>query len=153
MKKNKRLNAFLAIELFSGECFFEAHTRMKSDTVALAIHNVFASLRKSGAEKVTIYMDQNPTHKTQMLLNLALLLVPGLVYEVRYLPAYSPNYNIVEFLIHRIRQSKLHHAPHQRNLEEIEKELSQFLNNKKPFPQEQIYNTLQHIRTQKQTKS
>lgn len=61
MKKNRRLDGFLAIELFSGECFFEAQVLMKSDTVALAIHTVFTFLKRSGLGKVIIYMDQKLT--------------------------------------------------------------------------------------------
>lgn len=118
---------------------------MKSDSVALCFHNTATTLQRAGYQKVIFYLDQNPTHKNLMKYNLALLEKLDIVIEFRYIPSYSPKLNIVEFLIHRVRQKKLHHAPHKRNLDEISTDLTTFLNQQTPFPPQEIYNTLEHI--------
>lgn len=145
-KKSKRINAFLGIEIATGECFFEAHPKMKSDTVAQCFHNTAIALQQAGFQKVIYYLDQNPTHKNLMKYYFALLEKVDIQVEFRYIPAYSPKLNIVEFLIHNIRQKKLHHAPHNRNLDEIIIELTQYLHQKHTFTTEQINNILDHIR-------
>lgn len=104
---------------------------MKSDSVALCIYNTSISLQQVGFKKVIYYLDQNPAHKNLMKYNLALLPTLDIQIEFRYIPPYSPKLNIVEFLIHHIRQKKLHHAPHKRNLDEIIIELTEYLNQKK----------------------
>jgi transposase len=119
---------------------------MASDSVALCFYNTAFSLQQAGFQKVVFFLDQNPTHKNLMKYNLALL--PKLPIEIsfEYIPAYSPKLNIVEFLIHLIRQKKLHHATHKRDLKQIVGELTQYLQHQKPFSQDAILNILEHIR-------
>ena len=81
-----------------------------------------------------------------MKYNLALLPKLKIEIEFIYIPKYSPKVNIVEYLIHLIRQKKLHHAPHTRNLDQIVASLKEFLNNKKPFEQDTVCNIFDHIR-------
>lgn len=135
----------MAIEVGSAQCFLETHKKMKSDSVALCFYNTAKELQLTGFKKVIFYLDQNPTHKNLMKYNLALIGKLDIQIEFRYIPPYSPVLNIVEFLIHRIRQKKLHHAPHKRNLDEIVVELTEYLHHKKPFKLQEIANTLRHI--------
>lgn len=145
MKKNERINAFLAIEVQSTECFFQTHKEMKSDSVALSIHQTAKELQNNGFQKAIFYIDQNPTHKNLMKYNLALLDKLQIEICIRYIPKYSPKLNVVEFLIHLIRQKKLHHATHKRVLKDIIIELKEFLNLKKTFSEDTIYNIFDHI--------
>lgn len=140
------MNAFLALEISTTQCFFEAQKKMKSDSVALCIYNTAMVLQQAGFHKIIYYLDQNPTHKNLMKYNLSLLPKLDIQIEFCYIPSYSPKLNIVEFLIHHIRQEKLHHAPHKRNLDEIIVELTEYLHQKKTFQVQQINNTLDHIR-------
>lgn len=80
------MNAFLAIEIGSTECFFEAHAVMRSDSVALCIYNTAQYLQQTGFKKVMFFLDQNPTHKNLMLYNLALLPKLDIDIEFRYFP-------------------------------------------------------------------
>lgn len=118
---------------------------MKSDSVALSFYNTAKELQLADFQKVIFYLDQNPTHKNLMKYNLALL--PKIDIEVVfvYIPAYSPKINIVEFLIHLVRQKKLHHAPHKRDLMLIIQELNEFLKLKCPFDFDTICNIFDHI--------
>ena len=140
----------MAIEIASTKCFFETETSMKADSVALCIHKTAQHLQQADFQKVIFYLDQNSTHKIKMKYNLALLDKLNIVIEFRYIPSYSPKLNIVEYLIHRIRQKKLHHAPHSRNLKDVVVELKDFLHLKLPFSVDSIYNTFDHIRKYKQ---
>lgn len=135
----------MAIEIAQAACFLECHSPMRSDTVALCFHHTAQQLQQNHFQKVIFFLDNNSTHQNLMKYNLALLPKLQIEIEFQYIPAYSPKLNIVEFLIHRIRQKKLHHAPHQRNLDEIVVELTEYLHQKTPFPIQEIYNTLQHI--------
>jgi hypothetical protein len=62
-----------------------------------------------------------------------------------YFPNYSPKLNLVEYLIHLIRQKWLHHGDYQRNLAAIQTHLMAHLHQKVFLTQEKIINILQHI--------
>lgn len=119
---------------------------MTSDSVALCFHSTAKELQDNGFQKVIFFLDQNPTHKNLMKYNMALLDKLDINIEFHYIPPYSPKLNIVEFLIHKVRQKKLHHATHKRNLDEIIIELTQYLHKKKTFQIQEIYNIIDHIR-------
>jgi len=141
------LNAFLSIEIQSGEVFFQTQERMKSDNVALCVHHTASALAQRGYKKMIIYLDNNPAHKTLMRYALALLPPSLLDIQIKHLPPYSPKLNIVEYLIHLIRQKKLHHAPHTQDMATVKQRLSNYLCYKKPFEQEIICNIMCHIET------
>jgi len=62
-----------------------------------------------------------------------------------YFPNYTPKLNIVEYLIHLIRQKWLHHADYKQRLETVEKKLADHLHQRVFLPKENIINLLQHI--------
>lgn len=61
--------------------------------------------------------------------------------------AYSPKLNLVEYVIHLIRQKVLHHADHKVNLEEFENKIKDCCKKQKIIDKEQIINILEHIET------
>ena len=104
------------------------------------------AIQQEGFTKVHIYLDNNPTHKQKMLdffQQKAQALALQVVFH--YLPRYSPKLNPVEYLIHLVRQQCLHHGHHQRNLEDIEKQLTDLLHQKHFVAKDQLVNILQHI--------
>jgi hypothetical protein len=139
------LNAFLSIEIQSGEVFFDTQDRMKADNVAWCVHHTASALAQRGYNKMIMYIDNNPAHKTLMRFFLALLPRLPIDIQIKHLPPYSPKLNIVEYLIHLIRQKNLHHAPHSQDIGTVKQRLSNYLCYKKPFEQEMIYNILDHI--------
>ena len=126
----------------STECFLEAHPTLKADGVALALKHMADRLQEQGFKKIVCYLDQSATHKTLMKYHLALR--THIPIEIRYLPPYSPTLNVVEFIIHRIRQAKLHHAPHTRDLQAIKNDLEKWIE-QQPFDKASIQNTLDYI--------
>ncbi len=104
------------------------------------------ALQAKGFIKALILLDNNPTHKQKMQ-DLFRKQAQGLTIQVTFdfYPRYSPKLNLVEYLIHLIRQKCLHHADHKRNLKEVEKQLLELLHQKQFVPQQQLINILQHI--------
>lgn len=104
------------------------------------------ALQAKGFTKVLIFLDNNPTHKQKMQ-DLLRKQAQELTIEVvfAFFPKYSPKLNLVEYLIHLIRQKCLHHADHKRNLKQVEGQLFELLHQKQFVPQHQLINILQHI--------
>jgi transposase len=97
-------------------------------------------------QNADVFLDSNSTHKFKMQ-DLYKELAKELTIQLNFhmLPTYSPKLNLVEYIIHLIRQKFLHHSDHNQNLAEVENNLIKHLHNKKFVSQEQIINTLQHI--------
>lgn len=60
-------------------------------------------------------------------------------------PAYSPNYNLVEYLIHLLRQKLIHHKSHKETLEETVQRIEKHLDNSQLQTAEQIKETINRI--------
>ncbi len=104
------------------------------------------ALLAEGFQKAHIFLDNNPTHKQKMqdfFQQQAKELDLQVVFH--YLPRYSPKLNPVEYLIHLVRQKCLHHGDHKRNLNDLEKQLTDLLHQKQFVLQYQLINILQHI--------
>jgi hypothetical protein len=61
------------------------------------------------------------------------------------LPAYSPDFNLVEYIIHQIRLQILHHQPFGMTLEQVQARLEKHLLHRQMLTPQQIQNTLRHI--------
>ncbi|NEP76481.1 MAG: hypothetical protein F6K29_34040 [Okeania sp. SIO2G5] len=61
------------------------------------------------------------------------------------IPAYSPQYNLAEYIIHQIRLNILHHMPVDATIKSISKEIEMALTDKQLQTSEQIENTIRHI--------
>lgn len=93
-----------------------------------------------------IFLDQNTTHKEKMMTIFEELGQELSIKPVFHLiAAYSPKLNLVEYLIHAVRQRYLHHADSNKTMNEIKEMLIEKLNRKKIFTQNEIVNTLAHI--------
>lgn len=127
------------MELFSGECFFQAQKQARTEQIA-------AYLQSQGYQQVHFYLDNNTTHlaKMQALFQQQSKVV-GLTVNFHYFPKYSPKLNGVEYMIHWIRQKWLHHSEYKQRLETIEIKLAGHLHRRVFLPRENIVNILQHI--------
>ena len=65
--------------------------------------------------------------------------------EFIYLPPYSPNFNLAEYLIHLVRLRLLHHLPIATDIEQVEIRLKRFFETQQLQTAIQIKNTIQHI--------
>lgn len=136
----------LAIDLFSGECFFQAGKLARSDHIAEYFADLALLYQQNGFEKVEIFLDRNPTHKTKMQ-TLFAQLTYDLTIKVNFhlMAAYSPKLNLVEYAIHLIRQKVLHHPHCTSSLIEFESAIKALCEKQKIFTKEQIINILEYI--------
>jgi len=93
---------------------------------------------------------QITTHKQKMrnLLELQLTelgIKEELEVEFIYTPPYSPNFNLVEYLIHQLRLQLLHHQPVGITIELLREKLEQYLSVNQLQTPQQIQNTMAHI--------
>ena len=65
--------------------------------------------------------------------------------EFIYTPPYSPDFNLVEYLIHQLRLKVLHHQPVGMTIELVREKLEKYLQLNQLQTPEQIRNTIDHI--------
>jgi transposase len=99
---------------------------------------------------LTIILDNNSTHKYKLHRYLwAELFTSGIEEQITvefvYTPPYSPNFNLVEYLIHLLRLRLLHHLPSDKSIEQVEMRIKSFFETKQLQTPLQIANTIQHI--------
>ncbi|NEO74638.1 IS630 family transposase [Moorena sp. SIO3H5] len=149
-RKRNRVNGFLSVDAITGKEYLLLSPHAKTEDVASYLGLLFDDLHSEGYEDITIYLDNNSTHKKKMKSKLARLLpllgLEGKVnIEFSHIPAYSPDFNLAEYIIHQIRLQILHHMPIDATLDSIEVELETYLDKHQLQTPEQIKNTLEHI--------
>lgn len=146
MKKRERTNGLLAVELFSGECHFQANKTAKSQQVAEYLAELATYYRAGGFERLQIFLDRSTTHLAKMQ-NAFGVLTEGLGMQVRFhlMAPYWPALNLVEYTIHLIRLKALHHVDCKRSLSEFETMIKELCDNPRILTNEQIVNILEHI--------
>ncbi len=60
-------------------------------------------------------------------------------------PTYSPNFNLVEYIIHLLRLQLLHHLPLGVNIQQVKDKLENFFKFNQLQTPAQIKNTIEHI--------
>jgi transposase len=135
----------LAIDLFEGECFFQANPVAQSKQIAHYFADLAAHYQSQGIEKLIVYLDNNPTHKNKMkTLYEQLTENLSIHLDFRYIAPYSPKLNLVEYAIHILRQKVTHQADCKTSLQEFEEQINE-LAQQKIFSKNQIINILEHI--------
>ena len=145
-KKRGRCNGLLAVDLFTSECFFQANKTAKSEQVAQYFADLSQHFQKKGITKIELFLDNNPTHKKKMQ-DIYEELAAELTCKIsfHFIAPYSPKLNLVEYIIHKIRQNICHHADAKKDIEVFKSEIQQLCLSGKLTNNEQIINTLQHI--------
>ena len=142
----------LCVDALTGEEFLRLSPQAKSEDVSLYFAELCLDCVELGVTKLSILLDNNPTHKQKMRDHLAEHLKQmGLAQEIKlefiYLPPYSPKLNLVEYVIHLLRLRFLHHLPLGTSLECIEQKLEYFLLSHQFLSAEQVRKTLNFIFT------
>ena len=149
-RKRNRVNGFLSVDAITGKEYLLLSPHAKAEDVASYLGLLLDDLHAEGYEKITVFLDNNSTHKKKMKGKLARLLsllnLEGrLTIDFSHIPAYSPDFNLAEYIIHQIRLNILHHMPIDATLESIEAELETYLDKNQLQTPDQIKNTLEHI--------
>jgi transposase len=147
-KNIARLNGVLAVDLHRGTTFFEALENARSTDIAQYLAAIACDYAEWGYRKLHIWLDNYRGHKQQMRTELEQILSEvslDIEVEVCDFPAYSPYLNPVEYLIHKVRQQFLHHAPAKRDINAIAQELMEHIDRKVWSSAEEMQNLLRHI--------
>jgi len=149
-KKREKLNGLLAVDTSSGEEFLRLVAIAKTEDLALYFGELCKECIQARIKHLTIILDNNSTHKDKLRRYLwAELFTLGIdeqiTVEFMYTPPYSPDFNLVEYLIHLLRLRILHHLPSGTSIEEVEKRLLTFFETQQLQTPIQISKTIQHI--------
>jgi transposase len=149
-KKREKLNGLLAVDAVSGEEFFRLVPTAKTEDLALYFGELCKDCIREKVKHLKIILDNNSTHKDKLRRCLwAELFTSGIEkqisFEFVYTPPYSPDFNLVEYLIHLLRLRLLHHLPTDTSIEQVEKRLKTFFETQRLQTPLQISNTIKHI--------
>ena len=134
----------------SGNEYLQLKPKAKSEDLASYFGLLCDDLCSKGCRKVTIILDNNSTHKDKMKSQLKTLLSVLVIedkiqVEFIHTPAYSPDFNLVEYIIHLLRLRFLHHLPLNMTIEQIEQKLDNYFSSHQLQTSQQIKNTIRHI--------
>ena len=149
-KNRRRTNGFLSVDSKSGEIYLEFSSKSKIVDVVNYMYNLIIDSKEKGYKSIIIVLDNHTTHKSKMKAKLSEKMSqnPELNgFEVKFLhtPAYSPDFNLAEYLIHQVRLKLLHHLPTGLKLEEIISKIMSFISTQKVQTEDQIKSTINHI--------
>jgi DDE superfamily endonuclease len=149
-KKREKLNGLLAVDAVSGEEFLRLVPIAKTEDIALYFGELCKECIQAKIKHLTIILDNNSTHKDKLRRYLWAELFTSGIHEqitVEFVdtPPYSPNFNLVEYLIHLLRLRLLHHLPSGTSIEQVEMRLKTFFETQQLQTPIQISNTIQHI--------
>lgn len=140
----------MSVDLITGEEYIVLKNRAKTEDIVTYFAGLGDDCIASGFNKLTVILDNNSTHKKKMQALLKELLKDlqiqdKIEVEFIYTPPYSPNFNLVEYVIHLLRLKFLHHLPLGVTIELITEKLETYFKSNHLQTPEQINNILEHI--------
>lgn len=149
-RKRNKVNGFLSVDAVSGKEYFVLSDRSKTEDVASYLALLCDDMAREGCQKINIILDRNPTHKDKMRNQLKQLfdrlgLTGKIEVEFIHTPAYSPDFNLAEYLIHQLRLKVLHHLPADTTIGDIQTRIENYFSTHQLQTPEQIKKTIQHI--------
>jgi DDE superfamily endonuclease len=149
-KKREKLNGLLAVDAFSGEEFIRLVPTAKTEDIALYLGELCQECVREKIHHITVILDNNSTHKDKLLRYLTAELITldirdRITVELIHTPPYSPDFNLVEYIIHLLRLRLLHHLPIGMNIEQVKMHIETFFETQQLQSQIQIARTIEHI--------
>ena len=127
-----KVNGLLAVDVETGEEYLRLKERARSEDISSYFAEFCRDCVRQGLRKLSVILDNNTTHqqKMQHLLKNKLIdlgIKESIEVEFIYIPAYSPDFNLVEYIIHQLRLQLLHHQPVGMTIELIREKVEQYL--------------------------
>jgi transposase len=149
-KKREKLNGLLAVDAISGEEFINLVPTAKTEDIALYLGELCRECINQKICHLTIILDNNSTHKQKLRRYLSAELFSSgideqITVEFIHIPPYSPDFNLVEYIIHLLRLRLLHHLPVGMTIEQVKMRILTFFETQQLQSPLQIANTIQHI--------
>jgi transposase len=140
----------LSVDATTGEEYFQLKEKSKTEDVSSYFTELVSDCVQQGYNKLTVILDNNSTHKNKMKLQLQtqlsnLNIQDKIRIEFIHTPPYSPDFNLVEYIIHLVRLNLLHHLPVDVNIQQIREKLETYFQNHQIQTPQQIQNIIRHI--------
>lgn len=149
-RRREKVNGFLAVELGSGNTTVDFQAQAKTENAVAVLALIVLRYAQLGYQHITFILDNCRIHGAKMKAALAELLAEmpqaqGVAITFLHTPAYSPQFNPAEYLIHLIRQRSLYHLPASMTVEDRAERVRRHLAQAPPQTPQQIKNILRHI--------
>lgn len=140
----------IAVDASTGEEYLKLKEKSKTEDVSSYFAQLSQDCVKEGFHKLTVILDNNSTHKNKMKSQLHRHLhdfniQDKIVVDFIHTPTYSPNFNLVEYIIHLLRLQLLHHLPLGVNIQQVQEKLENYFKFNQLQTPEQIQNIIRHI--------
>lgn len=145
-----KVNGLLCVDAVTGEEYLKLKERAKTEDISSYFAELCHTCVQQGFSKLSVILDNNTTHKRKMqnLLEaqlIALGINTNIEVQFIYTPSYSPNFNLVEYLVHQLRLKVLHHQPFRMTIQLVREKLEKYLQVNQLQTRQQIQNTIAHI--------
>lgn len=149
-RRRNKVNGLLAVDIETGKEYLRLNNRAKTEEISSYFAELCRDCVRQGFRKLSVFLDNNTTHKQKMknLLDLQLVnlgIKEDIEVEFIYTPPYSPDFNLVEYIIHQLRLQLLHHQPVGLTIEHIQEKLELYLQVNQLQTPQQIQNIIGHI--------
>jgi transposase len=149
-KRRNKINGMLCVDAVSGEEYLKFREKSKTEDVSSYMLELCLDCWKKGISTLSVILDNNSTHKQKMQSQLQshlleLDLSGKIEVEFIYTPPYSPDFNLVEYIIHLLRLRFLHHLPLNTTIHQVKEKLETYFQSSQLQTPQQIQNTLRHI--------
>ena len=150
--RRNKLNRMISVDAFTGLEYLKLKEKSKTENVSDYFLQLCQDCLREGFDKLTIILDNNSTHKKKMKSQLKFHLINAqisdkIVVDFIHTPTYSPNFNLVEYIIHLLRLKLLHHLSLDLNIQQVQDKLEKFFQFNQLQTPEQIQNIIRHICT------
>ena len=120
-----KLNGMISVDAFTGQKYLKLKEKSKTEDVSDYFLQLCQDCLRAGFDKLTIILDNNSTDKKKMKSQLKFHLINAqisdkIVVDFIHTPRYSPNFNLVEYIIHLLRLKLLHHLSLDVNIQQVQ---------------------------------
>ena len=150
--RRNKLNGMISVDAFTGLEYLKLKEKSKTENVSDYFLQLCQDCLREGFDKLTIILDNNSTHKKKMKSQLKFHLINAqisdkIVVDFIHTPTYSPDFNLVEYIIYLLRLKLLHHLSLDVNIQQVQDKLEKFFQFNQLQTPEQIQNIIRHICT------
>ena len=122
--RRNKLNGMISVDVSTGKEYLKLKEKSKTEDVSEYFIQLCQDCIKEGFDKLTVILDNNSTHKdkmkSQVTTHLHRLNIQEKIYiDFIHTPTYSPNFNLVEYIIHLLRLQLLHHLPPDISIQQV----------------------------------
>ena len=148
--RRNKLNGMIAVDISTGKEYLKLKEKSKTEDVSDYFVQLCQDCVREGFNKLTVILDNNSTHKNKMKFQVKehldnLKIEEKITVHFIHTPSYSPNFNLVEYIIHLLRLQLLHHLPLGMNIQQVKSKLDNYFKFNQLQTPEQIQNIIEHI--------